>query len=105
MGLFSGLFGGGGGSSSSTTNKTEVNVEPVTNVTVETEDIANAIEKGAQLEAKVDLEKHNSEQNQEKALKMQELQQEHEQQSKKNYQMLLVIILGGLLYYKGNASS
>ena len=42
MGLFSSIFGGGG-SSSSSTNQTNVTVNPVTNVDIETENISDAI--------------------------------------------------------------
>lgn len=107
MGLFSSIGkifgGGGGGSSASTTNKTEVNVEPVTNVTVETEDIANAIKQGAELEAQIEAQAIKEE----KAIKLQELQQDQEQTSKRNYQVLaLLVLLGiaGYTYKKGGSS-
>lgn len=107
MGLFSSIGkifgGGGGGSSSSTSNKTEVNVEPVTNVTVETEDIANAIKQGAELEAQIEAQAIKEE----KAIKLQELQQDQEQTSKRNYQVLaLLFLLGiaGYTYKKGGSS-
>lgn len=101
MGLFGGIgkiFGGGGGGSSATTsNKTTVTVNPVTNVDIETKEIAEAIAKGAVIQAQTDLQAKTLE----NKTKAQELQQDQIQDNKRNYQILTLIICGSAyLYFK-----
>lgn len=127
MGFFSGgigkvlsggiLKGGGGGDgesvSATTANTSNVTVNPTTNVTVDTEELAKAtsqsgfyqaqaITESATIEATLNAQTELRKSTQAKELKLAELDQEHEQQSKKNYQYLfLVVIAGGLYLMKG----
>lgn len=111
MGFFSSLFGGGGGSSSSTsTTKTEVTVNPVTNIDFNLDELANAIEQGNADAIQVELlkAKLQKEQNDAQLLAQKEQIKAQYQQNetyKKLVDFIPIALIGGgyylFIYKKG----
>lgn len=97
MGLFSSIFGGGGSTTSTTTSETNVTVEPITNIDIPLDQLAEAINNASLLE----LGGKEAELQQEAEFKRADLQQQQifKEAELKQYQALIGVGVVGLFLY------